>query len=396
MALNYKREVYLDHAATTPVDPRVVAAILPCFTEDWGNPSSLYERGRQAHAKLSQAREEVAGVLHCRPQEVVFTSGGSESDNLALKGAAFYAQFKGQGNHIITSAFEHHAILHTAEYLEQFGFETTLVPVNRAGLVTPDDITQAIRPGKTILISIMYANNEIGTVQPLTEISQIARQHHILFHTDAVQAPGNLSLDVNELGVDVMSLAAHKFYGPKGVGVLYVRQGSRLSYQQQGGSQERKRRAGTENLPYIVGLARALTLAEQDRAENVTRLTALRDRLLVGIEERIAGVLVNGTMEPSKRLGHNLNVSFEGITGEGILQALDLEGIAVSSGSACNTGSAEPSHVLQAIGTPADLALGTLRFSLGKSNTAAEIDYVLEKLPYVVKRLRNLFEMERT
>jgi cysteine desulfurase len=240
----------------------------------------------------------------------------------------------------------------------------------------------------------MYANNEIGTVQPLSEISRIARQHHILFHSDAVQAPGNLSLNVDELGVDLMSLAAHKFYGPKGIGVFYVRQGSQLLYQQQGGGQERKRRAGTENIPYIVGLARALTLAEQNRAENVARITALRDRLLAGIQERIPGVYVNGTMEHDKRLCHNLNVSFEGITGEGILQALDLEGIAASSGSACNTGSVEPSHVLQAIGTPAELALGTVRFSLGKNTTEADIAYVLEKLPVVVNRLRTLFETE--
>lgn len=394
MALNNKREVYLDHAATTPVDPQVVEAMLPCFTEYWGNPSSLYERGRQANEKLNEAREQIAAVLKCSPQEIVFTSGGSEGDNLALKGAAFQAQLKGQGNHIITTEFEHHAILHAAEYLEPFGFETTLLPLNSAGLVDPEDVERAIRPGKTILISVMYANNEIGTVQPLAEIGRIAKRHKILFHSDAVQAPGNLSLDVNELGVDLMSLASHKFYGPKGVGIFYVRRGTQLLYQQQGGSQERKRRAGTENVPYIVGTAKALTLAEQNRPENVARITALRDRMLAGLQERIPGVRINGTMEHAQRLCHNINVSFEGITGEGILQALDLEGIAASSGSACNSGAVEPSHVLKAIGAPDELALGTVRFTLGKNTSEADIDYTLEKLPKVVGRLRTLFEME--
>jgi len=394
MALSNKREVYLDHAATTPVDPQVVAAMLPCFTEYWGNPSSLYARGRQANEVLNKAREQIAQVLHCKASEVVFTSGGSEGDNLALKGAAFYARQKGGGNHIITTEFEHHAILHAAEYLEHFGFETTLLPVNSQGLVDPAELERAIRPGQTILISVMYANNEIGTVQPLAEISQIARRHNILFHSDAVQAPGNLSLDVNELGLDLMSLASHKFYGPKGVGIFYVRQGTQLLYQQQGGSQERKRRAGTENTPYIVGTARALSLAEQNRAENVSRITALRDRLLTGIQAQVPSVRVNGTMEHDQRLCHNLNVSFEGIVGEGILQALDLEGIAASSGSACNSGAVEPSHVLKAIGTPDELALGTVRFSLGKNTTTEDIDYTLAKLPGIVSRMRALFEME--
>ncbi len=394
MTFNNKPEVYLDHAATTPVDPAVVEAMLSGFTEYWGNPSSLYARGRQANEVLNQAREQVAAVLHCRHQEIVFTSGGSEGDNLALKGAALQAQLKGQGNHLITTEFEHHAVLHAAEYLEQFGFETTLLPVNSAGLVSPEEVERAIRPGKTVLISIMYANNEIGTVQPLAEISRIARKHGVLFHTDAVQAPGNLSLDVQELGVDMLALSSHKFYGPKGVGVFYVRQGTTLLYQQQGGSQERKRRAGTENVPYIIGTAKALTLAEQNRAENVARISALRDKLLAGIQERIPNVRINGTMEHDKRLCHNLNVSFEGITGEGILQALDLEGIAASSGSACNTGAIEPSHVLKAIGAPNEVAMGTVRFSLGKNTTEDDIAYVLEKLPKVVSRMRALFEME--
>ncbi len=396
MSLNekQKREVYLDHAATTPVDVQVVEAMLPCFTEYWGNPSSLYQQGRQANDKMAEAREQVARVLKCSPAEIIFTSGGSESDNLALKGVAFYAQLHGKGNHIITTEFEHHAILHAAEYLEQFGFETTVLPVNSEGLIDPEDVERAIRPGKTILVSVIYANNEIGTVQPLAEIGKITRRHGVLFHTDAVQAPGNLSLDVNELGVDLLSLSSHKFYGPKGIGIFYVRQGTQLLYQQQGGGQERKRRAGTENIAFMVGTAKALTMAEENRNENVARITALRDKLLAGIQERIPDVRVNGTMAHAKRLCHNLNVSFDGITGEGILQALDLEGIAASSGSACNVGSIEPSHVLKAIGLPVELALGTVRFSLGKNTTEADIDYTLEKLPKVVGRMRTLFEME--
>lgn len=392
MLPNEKREVYLDHAATTPIDPTVVEAMLPAFNEFWGNPSSLYERGRAAHSVLENAREGVAGVLKCKPGEIVFNSGGSEGDNVALKGAALHAKFKGQGNHIITTTFEHHAILHAAEYLEHFGIETTLVPVGSDGLVNPADIERAIRPGQTSLISVMYANNEIGTVQPLAQISQLARQHNILFHTDAVQAPGNLPLEVGALGVDLLSLSSHKFYGPKGVGILYVRAGTekRLSFQQHGGSQEKKRRAGTENIPYIVATARALTLAEANRAEYVPRVRQLRDRLLEGIEERIEGVRFNGTYAPEQRLANNINLCFEGIREEGLLQALDLQGIAASSGSACNTGAIEPSHVLQAIGVPTELAPGALRLTLGKNTSEADIDYVLARLPKIVSRMRAL------
>jgi len=383
-----KREVYLDYAATTPVDPAVVAAMLPCFSEDWGNPSALYKKGRDANRRLGEAREQIAQVLGCTPPELIFTSGGSESDNLALKGAALAAQQQGRGNHIITTAFEHHAILHAAEYLEQFGFEVTFVPVKRDGLVDPAEIERAIRPGQTVFVSVMYANNEIGTIQPLAEISRITRKYNIPLHTDAVQAGGQLSLKVNELGVDLLSLSAHKFYGPKGVGILYVRQGTAMVWQQQGGSQERKRRAGTENIPYIVGTAKALTMAEEQRETTSAHYAALRDRLLEGILERIPGVVVNGTME--SRLPNNLNVSFAGIESEGILQALDLQGIAGSNGSACNVGSIEPSHVIQAISGANELAAGTLRLTVGKYTTDEDVAYVLEKLPLVVSRMRTL------
>lgn len=382
-----KREVYLDYAATTPVDPAVVAAMLPCFSEDWGNPSALYKKGRDANNRLGESREQIAKVLGCSPSEIIFTSGGTESDNLALKGAALAAQPKGR-NHIITTAFEHHAILHAVEYLEQFGFEVTFVPIKRDGLVDPAEIERAIRPANTALVSVMYANNEIGTIQPLSEISRITRKYTIPFHTDAVQAGGQLSLKVNELGVDLLSLSAHKFYGPKGVGILYVRQGTPMLWQQQGGSQERKRRAGTENIPYIVGTAKALTMAEEQREATTARYAALRDRLLQGIIERIPGVVVNGTM--ASRLPNNLNVSFDGIESEGILQALDLQGIAASNGSACNVGSIEPSHVIKAIGGANELAAGTLRLTVGKYTTDVDVDFVLEKLPLVVNRMRTL------
>jgi cysteine desulfurase len=385
-----KREVYLDHAATTPVDPAVVEAMLPIFTEDWGNASALYKKGRTANQRMTEAREEIARVLGCTPGEIIFTSGGSESDNLALKGAAFQAQKKGTGNHIITSAFEHHAVLHVAQFLEQNGFEVTYLPVSREGLVEPAKVEKAIIPGKTVLISVMYANNEIGTIQPIAEIGKIARANGVLFHTDAVQAAGQLSLKVKELGVDLLSLSSHKFYGPKGVGVLYVRQGVTLAWQQQGGSQERKRRAGTENVPNIVGTAKALTLAEAARETYNAYMLKLRDKLLEGIRQHIPDFVVNGTLDPALRLPNNLNLSFKGIESEGLLQALDLQGIAASNGSACNVGSIEPSHVITAIGGAEELAGGTIRFTLGKHTTEEEIDYVLEKLPVVVSRMRAL------
>ncbi len=385
-----KRKVYLDYAATTPVDAAVVQAMLPCFEENWGNPSSLYASGRTANALMETAREDIAQVLNCKPHEIIFTSGGTESDNLAIKGAALLAQQRGRGNHIIVSAIEHHAVLHAAEYLQNFGIETTYLPVNSQGLVELAELERAIIPGRTALVSVMYANNEIGTVQPLTQIAEITRRYKVPLHTDAVQAAGQLELDVQKLGVDLLSLSSHKFYGPKGVGILYVRHGTALLYQQQGGSQERRRRAGTENVPYIVGTAKALTLAHKGREQEVGRLRNLRHRLKAGILNRIEDVRLNGSMCDDERLAGNLNLSFAGVEGEGLLQALDLVGIEASNGSACNVGSIEPSHVLKALGLPDAETVGTLRFSLGKYTTEADIDYVLEKLPNIVKRMRTL------
>ena len=382
-----RTEIYLDHAATTPVDPRVLEAMLPYFTEQFGNPSSIYAAGRQARAAIDQARARIARILHCQPREIVFTSGGTESDNLAIKGVAWWHRLNGRGNHIITTAFEHHAVLHSVQYLEKFGFEATYVRPGPDGIVRVEDIEAAIRPD-TILISVMYANNEIGTIQPIAEIGKLAHRYGILFHTDAVQAAGTLPLDVERLHVDLLSLSAHKFYAPKGVGLLYVRQGTKLLWQQNGGSQESNRRAGTENVPGIVGMATALELAYAEREERNAHLLALRDRLIDGILQRIPDARLNGDRE--QRLPNNVNVSFEGIDGETILLNLDMHGIAASSGSACTTGSTEPSHVLLAIGLTPEQARSSIRLTLGKDNTEQEIDRTLDVLEETVTRLRRL------
>ncbi|WP_038040538.1 cysteine desulfurase NifS [Thermorudis peleae] len=382
-----RTEIYLDHAATTPVDPRVLEAMLPYFTEQFGNPSSIYAAGRQARAAIDQARARIARILHCQPREIVFTSGGTESDNLAIKGVAWWHRLNGRGNHIITTAFEHHAVLHSVQYLEKFGFEATYVRPGPDGIVRVEDIEAAIRPD-TILISVMYANNEIGTIQPIAEIGKLAHRYGILFHTDAVQAAGTLPLDVERLHVDLLSLSAHKFYAPKGVGLLYVRQGTKLLWQQNGGSQESNRRAGTENVPGIVGMATALELAYAEREERNAHLLALRDRLIDGILQRIPDARLNGDRE--QRLPNNVNVSFEGVDGETILLNLDMHGIAASSGSACTTGSTEPSHVLLAIGLTPEQARSSIRLTLGKDNTEQEIDRTLDVLEETVTRLRRL------
>lgn len=382
-----RTEIYLDHAATTPVDPRVLEAMLPYFTEQFGNPSSIYAAGRQARAAIDQARARIARILHCQPREIVFTSGGTESDNLAIKGVAWWHRLNGRGNHIITTAFEHHAVLHSVQYLEKFGFEATYVRPGPDGIVRVEDIEAAIRPD-TILISVMYANNEIGTIQPIAEIGKLAHRYGILFHTDAVQAAGTLPLDVERLHVDLLSLSAHKFYAPKGVGLLYVRQGTKLLWQQNGGSQESNRRAGTENVPGIVGMATALELAYAEREERNAHLLALRDRLIDGILQRIPDARLNGDRE--QRLPNNVNVSFEGVDGETILLNLDMHGIAASSGSACTTGSTEPSHVLLAIGLTPEQARSSIRLTLGKDNTEQEIDRTLNVLEETVTRLRRL------
>lgn len=382
-----ERTLYLDHAATTPADPAVVEAMLPYFTECFGNPSSIYRLGRAALQALDDARAITAEVLHCSPKEIVFVGGGSEADNLAIKGVAFAAQAAGKGKHIITSAIEHHAVLDACEYLKPFGFEVTVLPVDRDGIVAPDDLRAAIRPD-TILATIMYANNEIGTIQPIAELGAICRERGVPFHTDAVQAGGALPLAVNDLNVDLLTLTAHKFYGPKGVGALYLRRGIQLLPQISGGGQERRRRAGTENVPGIVGFATALQRAEARRHAYVQHCTALREQLIDGILERIPETEVNG--DRRQRLANNANLRFAYTEGESILLLLDQAGICASAGSACASGSLSPSHVLTAIGLDADQAHGSIRFTVGKDTIADDIAYVLEVLPGMIERLRSV------
>lgn len=383
-----RASIYLDHAATTPVDPRVVEAMLPYWTEVYGNPSSIHRYGQAAAAALEHARRQVAEVLGCAPEEVVFTSCGSESDNLALRGVAFAARASGRGNHLIVSPIEHHAVSHTALQLRDvFGFEVTFLPVDEYGRVNPDDVGRAIRED-TILISVIYANNEIGTVQPIAEIGALARRKGIPFHTDAVQAGGMLDLNVNRLNVDLLALSAHKFYGPKGVGALYVRQGAPLLSVQTGGGHEHGLRAGTQNVPYIVGLATALRLAQREKDSLNPRLQALRDRLIAGVLETIPEARLTG--HPSQRLPNHASFAICGVTGQDLLVHLDLAGIAASSGSACAVGNPEPSEVLLALGLPREWALGALRLSVGRQTTEEEIAYTLDVLPRIVQRLRAL------
>lgn len=382
--------LYFDHAATTPVRPEVIAAMVPYFTEHFGNPSSIYGLGRRSHQALDEAHRQVAQVLRCRPTEVIFTGGGSEADNLAIKGAAFAASQRGRtvaGNgHIITSAIEHHAVLHTCQFMEQQGFAVTYLPVDAAGRVDPGAVAAALRDDTT-LVTIMYANNEIGTIQPIAEIGALCRGRRVPLHVDAVQAGPSLDLDVGRLQVDLLSLSAHKCYGPKGVGVLYVRQGTRVQPQILGGSQERNRRAGTENVAGIVGAATALLLAAQERDGENARLVELRD-LLIDRVLCLPGVQLTG--DRSERLPNSASFAFDGIEGESLLLNLDLLGIAASSGSACTTGDVEPSHVLTAIGLSRDAARGHLRLTLGHSTTRDDIDRLLEVLPEIIARLRAL------
>ena len=390
MALT-KEIIYMDHAGTTPLDPRVLEAMLPAFSDYFGNPSSVHTIGQEAKRALDDAREKVASILGCRMSEVVFTSGGTESDNAAIKGAA--AALQETGNHIVTSAIEHHAVLHTCQYLENMGFDVTYLPVDRYGLVDPDDVAQAITD-RTILVSIMYANNEIGTIEPISEIAALvkaraaAMERTIVVHTDAVQAAGFLDLNPSTLGVDMLSLSSHKFYGPKGVGVLCVRRGTPFLSQQLGGGQERERRSGTENIPGIVGTAVALEIAESEREYASGHCRVLRENIIQGIRERIPGAHLNG--HPTMRLPNNVNFSFEQVEGEPVLLGLDMAGIAASSGSACSSGSLEPSHVLLALGQSADLARGSLRLTLGKHNTDEEAEYLFSVLTDLVQRLREM------
>ncbi len=379
-----ERTIYLDHAATTALDPRVLDTMLPFFTTEYGNASSIYTLGRHAMQAIDSAREEVAEVLGCRPTEVTFTGCGSESDNLAIKGIAFTAQKK--GNHLITSSIEHHAVLHTCQYLERFGFKTTYVPVDSYGRVDPDEVGRAISD-QTILVSIMYANNEVGTIEPVAEIGRICRARKIPFHVDAVQAGGALPIDVTALNADLLSLSAHKFYGPKGVGILYARQGMRVLPQLQGGSQERGKRAGTENVAGIVGAATALRLAYEELPRVTPRIIQLRNRLITGALT-IPGSHLTG--HPIERLPNNASFVFDGVEGESILLSLDLLGIAASTGSACTSGSVDPSHVLLAMHLPVERAHGSLRLTLGKANSDEDVDVILSALPGIIEKLRRL------
>lgn len=376
-----ERRIYMDNAATTATRPEVLEAMLPYFTQNYGNPSSIHAFGRDARRALENARKQVAAALNCEPREVYFTAGGSESDNWAIRCAL---QNK-QGKHIITSAIEHHAVLHTCEYMEKQGYEVTYLPVDEYGIVSVEDVKKAIRPD-TALITIMAANNEIGTIQPIAEIGKIAKEAGILFHTDAVQAIGAIPVDVKEWNVDMLSLSGHKFHAPKGVGALYIRKGIRITNLIYGGAQERGLRAGTENLPGIVGLGKAIELAAAELPAYAERMTKLRDRLIEGILANITDVQLNG--HRTQRLPGNVNVSVRYVEGEALLMRLDLAGIAASSGSACTSGSLDPSHVLLAIGLPHEIAHGSLRLSLGSETTEADIDYVIETLPNIVNTLR--------
>ena len=382
--------IYLDHAATTPVDPVVLDVMMPYFTARFGNPSSIYRLGQEARAALDDARASVARVLGCQPREILFTSGATESDNTALKGVAWAARLSGREMpHLITTAIEHHAVLHAAEALRDQGFAITVVPCDDLGLISPTDIEAAIRP-ETCLISVMYANNEVGSIQPIAEIGAIARGRGIPFHTDAVQAAGQLPLRIDDLGVDLLTLSAHKFYGPKGIGILYVRRGTPISFQQSGGGQEDSRRGGTENVAFAIGLAVALERAEARRADYAPRFAELRDRLWNGIQAEFPGAAINGPTDLSQRLPNNLSVVIPGVQGETMLLGLDMEGVAASAGSACTTGNTEPSHVLRAMALDEATCRSTLRFTTGRDNTDEEIDDVLQVLSETVARVRGL------
>lgn len=379
------RKVYLDYAATTPVRPEVWSAMEPYLKEIYGNPSSLHSFGRESRTAIESAREKVAKAISAKPEEIIFTSGGTESNNMVLKGVAFALQDKGK--HIITTPIEHHAVLEPCHFLEKLGFEVTYLPVDKYGLVDPDDLKKAIRKD-TILISIMHANNEIGTIEPIKELAQIAKERDIYFHTDAVQTVGHIPVNVNDLGVDFLSISAHKFYGPKGIGALYIRKGTKVYPLLHGGEQEGRRRAGTENLSGIVGMGKAIELAVSELESEMKRLTGLRDYFISEVERRIPDAYLNGHRE--KRLPNNINFSFAYIEGEALLLNLDMEGIAVSTGSACSSSSLEPSHVLSAIGVPIELVHGSLRFTLGLWTTKEDLDYTLDVLERVVDKLRTI------
>lgn len=378
-------KIYLDNAATTSVKKEVVEAMLPYFTENFGNPSSVYQIAQMNKKALDEARETIASYLGASTNEIFFTSCGTESDNWAIKG--IMEANKNRGNHIITSKIEHHAVLHTCEYLEKNGCEVTYLDVDENGLISLEDLKAAIKD-TTVLISIMYANNEVGTIQPIEQIGKIAKEKNVLFHTDAVQAIGQVRINVKEQNIDALSLSAHKINGPKGVGVLYVRRGVKMSNLLHGGAQERGRRGGTENVASIVGLAKAMELAYKDFDQKIVGLVQLREKLIEGILQTIPYAKLNG--HRTQRLANNVNIGFEFVEGESLLLLLDMNGVAASSGSACTSGSLDPSHVLLALGLPHEKAHGSVRMTLSDANTAEEVDFVLEKLPQIVQRMRDM------
>ncbi|MCM8803488.1 MAG: cysteine desulfurase NifS [Candidatus Omnitrophica bacterium] len=377
--------IYLDYNATTPTDPRVIKAMKEYFFEKFGNPSSIYEIARENRRDIEKAREKVADLIDANSDEIFFTSGGTESDNWAIKGVAF--ALKDKGNHIITSQIEHHAVLNTCKFLNKIGYEITYVPVDKYGVVDIDFIKKAIKK-ETILITIMHANNEIGTIQPIEEIAKIAKENNIYFHSDCVQTVGKIPISVKKLGVDMLSLSAHKFYGPKGVGAIYIRKGTKIETLIHGGEQEKGKRSGTYNVPGIIGLGKAAEIAKEEMEEEMKRVKYLRDKLEKGIIEKIPEIVING--HPENHLYNTLNLCVKYIEGESILLKLDFEKIYVSSGSACTSGSLEPSHVLLACGIPHEIAHGSLRFSLGKYNKEEDVDKVLEVLPKIVEELRKI------
>ncbi|WP_195923332.1 cysteine desulfurase NifS [Clostridium tepidum] len=381
------KQVYMDYSATTYTKPEVLEEMLPFFTENFGNPSSLYSFSDKTKRAVNIARERVAKAINAEKNEVFFTSGGSEADNWALKGIA-YAN-KNKGNHIITTKIEHHAILHTAQFLEKEGFKVTYLPVDKDGFVSVEDVKAAITD-ETILVSVMFANNEIGTIEPIKEIGKLCRENKIYFHTDAVQAIGHVDIDVKDMNIDLLSMSAHKFYGPKGVGALYIRNGVKIQNLIHGGGQERGKRASTENIAGIVGLGKAIDLAVKNMPEENKKLARLREKLINEIEKRIPEVKLNGPRDMNRRLPNNVNFSFIGIEGETLLLDLDMNGIFASTGSACASASLDPSHVLLSIGLPHEIAHGSLRLSLGAKNTEEDVDYVLEILPKIIKQRRDM------
>jgi cysteine desulfurase len=380
--------IYLDHAASTPTDPQVLEAMLPYFSEVYGNASGMHRQARASARAIDEARRTVADILGCKPTEIVFTACGSESDNLAIRGVAWAQQLAGKGNHLVTTPIEHHAVEHTIDQLcDKFGFEQTVIPVDRHGLVNPDDVAAAIRP-ETVLISVVYANNEVGSIQPVAAIGALARARGIPFHTDAVQAAAYESLDVEALKVDLLAISGHKIYAPKGIGILYVRQHTPLLPVLTGGSHENNRRPGTENVPYIVGIARALELVQSGLQAENERQAALRDRLIAGVLDQIPGSHLTG--HPSRRLPNNASFVFEGCEADPILMHLDMAGVQAASGSACTSGMPEPSHVLTAMGVPHPLALSALRLTVGRQSTGADIERVLDLLPGIIAKVRSL------